>query len=206
MIFRIFITIIALFCVYIAYDSAVIAWGKFSAHKVENGAVQAPADADISVVEFLDYSCVHCQDFHPVLMRALERDGKIRYIVKPVLPSGASDEEQTGMQAAELAYAAGRQGKFIEAHNILIENFRTIDEDYVRNLAEQLGLDADQLLADMRDPDIRKTLERNRKNLARIKGRFVPSLLVNNKVLLEVTERMPSNDELLGLFNRARTL
>ncbi len=202
MIFRIFIALIALLCVYIAYDSAVIAWAKSSAHKVEHNNVQTPEGADINVVEFLDYSCGHCQEFHPILMRALERDGKIRYIIKPV----TSDENEVGTQAAKLVYAAGRQGKFIEAHNILIENFRGVDDDFARDLASRLDIDADKLLEDMRDPDIGKILDKNKKNLANIKGQFVPTLLINNKILLEIAVRMPSNDELLSLFNKARAL
>ena len=202
MIFRIFIAAIALLCVYIAYDSAAIMWAKSSAHKAEDSQIQAAADADITVVEFLDYACDQCQNFHPVMARALERDGKIRYIVKPIV----AKQDDTGAPAAKLVYAAGRQGKFFEAHNMLIENYRTIDTAYVKNMAAQLGLDANQLLKDMDDPKTDKILQKNAKNLENMKGKFIPSLLVNNDILLVVTEKIPSSDELLSLFNRARTL
>ncbi len=202
MVFRIFIAVIALVCVFIGYDSAVIAWGKAAAQRAENGQVQASADADITVVEFLDYSCPQCQNLHPVLTRALERDGKVRLVIKPTF----SEQDDTGLASAKLVYAAGRQGKFIEAHNILITNFRTIDDEYARNIAAQLDIDADQLLTDMDDPDIEKTLRKNVKNLQRMKGRVVPSLLIDNKVLVSVTDNMVSSDDLLSLFNRTRRL
>ncbi len=202
MIFRIFIAFIALLCIYIGYDSGAIMWSKHSANKAEEWQIQETAAADITIVEFLDYSCRHCQDFHPIVMRSLERDGKARYIIKPI----PSEADSTGTKAAQLVYAAGRQGKFFEAHNILIENFRVVDDEYARKVAEQLELNAEQLLQDMADPKIEKMLQKNLKNLKGMRGNYVPALLVNNRVLFEVTSILPTSDELLGLFNRARTL
>ena len=45
------------------------------------------ADTDITVVEFLDYRCGYCKRAHPEVAELLERDPKIKLIVKefPIL-------------------------------------------------------------------------------------------------------------------------
>lgn len=202
MIFRIFIGFIALLCVFLAFDSGRIAFAKLDANSADEAVVFAPEQADITVVEFLDYACGPCQALHPVLMRALEQDSRIRYIVLPV----ASDLGERETQAAKLVYAAGRQGQFAEAHKMLIENYRMIDSAYISNFALELGLDTQKLEADIQDANLDRQLEKNAKALQRMKGRTVPALLINGSVLLSVTQDIPTSDELLSLFNRARTL
>lgn len=202
MFFRIFISLAVLLGAYIIYDTVGVAIAKHNAVQVEDGYVTAADGADLTVVEFVDYGCVHCQEIYPILMRAVERDKKIRLIVKPI-PSLQGDN---GTQAALLAYAAGRQGKFVEAHKALIENFRPIDSNYISNFALQVGLDTEQLEADMADPDLIKQPQDNIKTLAGLKAQSLPTFLVGDQVLFQVRDEMPNSDELVSLFNYARTL
>ena len=202
MFFRIAIAVLALLSGYIIYDLSLIAMAKHSAHKAEAAYIQGAEDADLTLVEFLDYGCGACQDLHPRLTRALERDGNVRYIIKP-LPGNV---DPNGPSAAKLLYAAGMQGKFAEAHNLLITNFRAVDDEYVSTFAANLALDEVRLRSDMDSEAVAKQLEKNFKDLKNMKGRFIPALLVNGDVLVEVADRIPTSDELLSLFNRARTL
>ena len=202
MIFRIFIAVIALACSYFIYDGGKILLAKYTAERAENSYVSGPENSDITVVEFLDYGCSHCQNLHPILMRALTRDGKIRYIPRPI----PSAQGENGTTAARMAYAAGRQGQFINAHTMLIENFRPIDDLYIANFAAELDLDIQQLQADMEDPEINDILNDNLNTLKTLKGHVVPALLIDKEIMLLVTGTLPDTDELLSLFNRARTL
>ena len=202
MVFRIFIGIVALLCAYMAFDSARIAWVVHSLSGQDDNIVITSESENMDVIEFLDYACKRCQDVHPILTRAVEQDGQIRYIVLP-LKSGATEDDG---KAAKLVYAAGRQGKFAEAHNQLIEKYRPIDSNYISNFALELGLDTSKLETDMADPELDKQLDKNYARLESLKGTVVPSILVNGRVLLNVTHEMPDSATLQSLFNRARQL
>ena len=200
MVFRLFIVIIGLLCAFMAYDSVRLVLVKSSAQKADDGYATEADNADLTVVEFLNYGCSDCQDIHPAVMQALDRDGRIRYLPRPVLI-----EQSAGtISAAKLAYAAGRQGKFMDAHEMLIENFRAIDEAYIDHFSSQLEIDPEQLRTDLKDPEIAKTIEDNTRTLARLKARSVPSFLIGNKILLQVNGALPTSDELLSLFSQAR--
>ena len=201
MIFRIFIAFMALLCVYTVYDTAKVAMAKSSALKANDAYVLEAKNADLTVVEYIDYACIDCQQMHPVLMRSINRDGKIKLIVRP-LPSFQSE---SGTQAGLLVYAAGRQGKFIEAHKALIADFRTIDGNYISNFALKVGLDTEKLESDLADPSLIDHLNDNVKSLKAFRGETIPALLIGDRILMQINN-IPDSDELVSLFAQARTL
>lgn len=76
--------------------------------------VLGPADAPVTVVEFLDPECESCGAFYPTMKRILkDYDGKVRLVVRymPLHPNSA--------QAAALTEAAGEQGKYWEMQELL---------------------------------------------------------------------------------------
>lgn len=201
MIFRFFIVVIGLCCALMAYDSARLMLIKSSMRDADGSYVMTSPQADLTVVEFLDYSCPKCQKTHPIILKALERDGRIRYIPRP-----GAYPESPGMDAAKLAYAAGRQGKFMDAHMHLIENFRVIDEAYIDTFALKLELDATQLHNDYKDPELIDIVSKNKDSLIALKGASIPTFLIGNKIMLNVLRDLPTTEELLSLFNKARAL
>ena len=203
MIMKVFYALVALICVFLLFDSARITYAKHKAGYVDEAYIQEAQDADLEVVEFLDYSCPSCRSLHPVLKRAIEQDGRIRYIARPVLPHNEND---IGMQASFLAIAAGKQNKFFEAHDVLIENFRNINEKYLSLFAQELELDEALLREELNDPDNRKFLVQNSKLLDGLKARTVPTLLINGKIVYSVSASTPHSEELRSLFNAARGL
>ena len=200
---KIFYGLVALICVFLLFDAARMAHGRYTAGRADDAFIQEPQGADLEVVEFLDYSCPTCRSLHPTVKRAVERDGRIRHVVRPVIPMQDND---ISMKAASLALAAGKQGKFFEAHDMLIENYRNISEAYVENFAKALDLDETQLRTDMNDEDIRKDLIKNFKILNNLKGSSVPTFLVNGRLLYGIGRTLPSSEDLQNLFNAARGL
>lgn len=202
MLFRIYLVLIGLLCIFVIADTVEVAWAKSSARSVEEGYTLSSEEDTLLVVEYLDYACSYCQQLHPVLMRSLNRDQKVEYAPRPV-PSGMGE---VGTKAAILVYAAGRQGKFIEAHNEMIENYRDVDEAYISNFALKVGLDTEKLEADMQDPAIIEQLNDNMNTLKSLKVNTVPAILIGDRIMLRVNGELPSSDQLVSLFNQGRTL
>lgn len=108
-------------------------------------------DADVTVVEFLDYRCPYCKRAHESVAALLEADPNVRVIIKefPVL-----GPEST--YASRAAMAALRQGgEIYERYNdAMMKHKGNLDERTILKLAESIGADMAKLKADMDAPEI----------------------------------------------------
>ena len=108
-------------------------------------------DADVTVVEFLDFNCPFCKKTAPVLSAFMAADPKARILYRdwPIF-GGVS------VYAARAALAANYQGKYLQAHDVLISNpGRLASEPEVRDRLKAAGVDLvrlDQLIRSDRSP------------------------------------------------------
>ena len=72
-------------------------------------------NGDVSVVEFFDYNCSYCRHSLPDVLKFINEDGKVRLVLKelPILSHDSVD-------AAKLALAANKQGKYFEMYQKLL--------------------------------------------------------------------------------------
>ncbi len=199
MAFRVFITLLALANIYFIYEVAQLARARGALESVPPGFSIGPENADLSVVEFLDYSCPHCRNIHPVIMEAIKRDGRIKYIPRPV-PS----KTPGSLKYAKAAYAAGQQGKLIEMHDELMRNFRAMDEDDLIKLAADMGIDAEKFKADMAPDKAEPYLKKNSWLFAYMRTPSFPYFVIGKNLAFSPTTKMPSPDDFLKLFHEAR--
>jgi protein-disulfide isomerase len=109
-----------------------------------------PVDAPVTVIEFFDYHCGYCKRaFDGVKEIAENSDGKVRtiFVEFPIL------REESGL-AARAALAAAKQGKYMETHEAFMTSRGLLDQDHINELAASVGVDVDQMLEDMKDPEI----------------------------------------------------
>lgn len=122
-----------------------------------NDVVLGNPDGDVTLVEFSDYRCSACKLAHPIVMKLLQDDGNIRYVVKeyPILGP-------VSVVAARAALASQKQGGYADFSNALMAA-RTFDEARIFAIATEVGLDANRLRADMAafEGDISATLAAN---------------------------------------------
>ncbi|MCK5284065.1 MAG: thioredoxin domain-containing protein [Alphaproteobacteria bacterium] len=199
MAFRILYIIIALIAGFLSYDIYRLYTGIGSSGNVPAEYTLGSQDADITVVEFLDYGCKYCSEVHPIITSAVKQDGNVRYIPRP-LPM----EDQEATRAAILAYAAGKQGKFIEMHDLLIKNYRVIDDAVISELGQKIGLDIDQLNIDIEDTGVIKDINKNARIFKKIGENRTPAFVLNNKIVFVPEERMPTVNDFLQMFNNLR--
>lgn len=84
-------------------------------------------------------------------------------------------------KAAVAAFAAGRQRKFWEYHDELFKDFRKINDQKIREIAQQLGLNEIQFEQDRKDPAILKKIKQDVQEAYRLGLKGVPTVFINGK-------------------------
>jgi protein-disulfide isomerase len=113
---------------------------------------------DITIVEYFDYQCPYCKKVHPELSKVVKEDGNVRLIFKnwPIF-AGIS------ITAARLVMALQYQGKYVDAHEVIMTALNRLTEQRLKELLIQIGVDLDRANIDLTThaADIDAALERN---------------------------------------------
>jgi protein-disulfide isomerase len=107
--------------------------------------IQGPSTAKITLVQYGDYQCPYCGEAYPIIKKIQKRFGPdLRFVFRNFPITEAHPFAETG---AEIAEAAGAQGKFWEMHDFLYENQQSLSnvDFFVRHAIESLGLDGKKL-------------------------------------------------------------
>jgi protein-disulfide isomerase len=142
-------------------------------------------DGDVTLVEFFDYRCAYCRRVVSSMRALLEEDRGLRVVFKE-LPVLGPDS----MRAAQAALASRNQDGYVPFHFALM----TTDDlslEGIRAAARTVGLDPDQLEADMAAPEVTATIEAN--------------YALANKLGIEGTPAFVIGDQLIpGAVDKAR--
>ncbi len=84
-------------------------------------------------------------------------------------------------KAAQASLAAHRQGKFWEFSGKLFENHASINDEKIRQIAEELHLDMDKFEIDINLPDIQATINRDIQNGKNVGVTGTPTIFINGK-------------------------
>jgi protein-disulfide isomerase len=106
-------------------------------------------DAPLTLVEFADYQCPFCRQFHSSVYQRLKKDfidtGKLRFISRD-LPL---DMHSNALAAAEASRCAGDQQKFWEMRDTLISHADKLEPASISTYAQELGVDTGRFQACM---------------------------------------------------------
>jgi protein-disulfide isomerase len=151
-----------------------------------------PADAKVTVVEFLDPECEACAAFAPMVKDILkEFDGQVRFVVRYMPFHG------NARLAASYMEAAGEQGKYWEMQEKMFANQsewgeihgapQPADRPDPKVLFEkwggELGLNVDQLRASAAEKKHLDKIERDFADGRSLGVRRTPTIFVNGKEL-----------------------
>jgi Na+/H+ antiporter NhaA len=100
-------------------------------------------DAPVVLLEYGDYECPYCGQAEMVVRELLDSFGDDLCYVWRHLP--LNDVHPRAQVAAEVAEAAGAQGRFWEMHDVLISHQDELLPMHLRRYAEDLDLDVDRL-------------------------------------------------------------
>jgi len=135
-------------------------------------------EGDVTLVEFFDYNCPYCRRVAPTVTELEAADPDLRLVYKEFPILGPSSQF-----AARAALASRRQGKYIPFHNALMQADEQVTEESVMEIAREVGLDTEQLRADMQEPAIQEAIGRNLQlaNTLGITG--TPSFIIGEEVV-----------------------
>jgi len=143
------------------------------------------AKGDVPVVEFFDYNCGFCKKAFPEVAQLIDKDKKVRLILKefPILAKGSEE-------ASRVALAAKLQGKYWEFHRAMLENQGQANEASALRVAERLGLDMARLKKDMAAPEVKKEIDDTRALANKMGIQGTPHFLVGDKIIAGAPENL----------------
>ncbi|MFC0159186.1 MULTISPECIES: DsbA family protein [Mameliella] len=164
-----------------------------------NAPVLGNPDGDVTVVEFFDYNCPYCRRVKPEVRALLDEDPNIRLVYRewPILGDGS-------VFAAKAALAARKQGKYEEFHWAMMGLQGRAEEASVLRVAEDIGLDLDQLRSDMSSPEVDEHIATSMRLTQALGFNGTPSFVIGDALvpgfvekarLAELVEDARENDQ-----------
>ena len=146
-------------------------------YRGEHDLVAGNPDGSVTMVEFFDYNCGYCKRAMSDVLALIEADDDLRVVFKewPILGEGSRF-------AARAALASQKQGKYWDFHLALMET-RGIDETTTLEVAERIGLDVEQLKADMEAPEVAAVIEGNMKLASAFGIQGTPVFFIDDQVI-----------------------
>jgi len=198
-IFALFVFCIALVGLYSLYG---IGHFKYMNYSIENPKADFQIignnEAEITVVEFLNYGCGYCKQLHPTIKELLNLRQDIKYIARPVV---FGDENM--IKITSIVLAAGLQGKFVEMHEAILEYPEiNVPDSFIEETASLYGLDYERLVKDSTGKEVNKIAENNLDIMEFSGLSNVPALVINGKFYTISDEKLPDLKEILEAVSK----
>jgi protein-disulfide isomerase len=120
---------------------------RLSVPPSERDRIQGSLDAPVVLVKYGDYQSPDCGKSHRIIKAIQQQLGNRLGFVFRYFPQTPIHPQ--AQKAAEAAEAAAAQGKFWQMHNTLFEHQQALDNGYLVEYANELGLDISQFLQAM---------------------------------------------------------
>jgi protein-disulfide isomerase len=182
------IALVAVTILYMNSDNSQSVQGEDAARQAALASEHSPAlgdpDARVRIVEFLDPACETCALFFPMVKRWMaEVPGKIHLSVRHVAFHPGSD------YAVRILEASRKQDKYwqtlealLASQNQWVQN-HTVQPDRIGPAIAAVGLDMEQLKADMNSVQVMQRIEQDKKDSILLKVSATPEYFVNGRPL-----------------------
>ena len=159
-------------------------------------AVVGNPEGDVTVVEFFDYNCSFCQRALEDMNALLETDDKLRFVMKelPILSQGS-------VEAARVSTAVYRlhPDRYAEFHTRLLSLEGLKDGERAVQVARDMGLDADALVAEGAKDDVLESF-RETNALANALGvTGTPSYVIGREVVFGALGRQVLGEKVANM-------
>lgn len=161
-----------------AQATALLSSQRDALERDPNAPVLGNPDGDVTIVEFFDYNCPYCKRVRPEMEALLAADPDVRLVYRewPILGDGS-------VFAARAALAARNQGKYEEFHWAMMGLQGRAEEATVLRVATDIGLDLDQLLADMEASEVAAHIQTSMELTAALGFNGTPSFVIGDALV-----------------------
>lgn len=97
---------------------------------------------DVTIVEYFDYQCSYCKKGHAELLRVVEKDGKVRLVLKDWIIFG-----DNSIYPSRLVLAAEKSGDYVKAMEAVMATKGRLSKDVTDEALKKAGLDPVKLEA-----------------------------------------------------------
>jgi protein-disulfide isomerase len=138
-----------------------------------------PEEAPLTLVEYGDYECPYCGMAHPIV-KAIQRDlgSNLRFVFRNF---PLAEVHPHARHAAQVAEAAGAQGKFWEMHDIIFEHQNALEDADLIGYARSLGLDADRVARELEEGTYAKRVRDDFRSGMRSGVNGTPTFFINGQ-------------------------
>ncbi len=134
--------------------------------------------AKVTFTEFFDYNCGYCKHAYADLVKATTEDPNIKIVLIDVPILGPQSVE-----AAKWAIAAGKMGKYVEYHGALMNFQGPKDEENLKKMGKDLGLDPEKLKTLAADPKTQKQIDENIELFSALGLSGTPGFAVSDRLI-----------------------
>lgn len=157
-------------------------------HDANDPTAVGALDAPVVMVTYSDYQCGYCAKWAnealPSLLTSYVESGQLRIEYRDIMFFG-----ENSRQSAELAVAAGKQGKYQEFHDAIFAKGATAkDADYseagLKDLAERIDVDAEQFIEDAKHTDTVSLVQQNHDEANTLGVTGTPTFVINGRPII----------------------
>ncbi len=134
-----------------------------------------PANAPVTVVEFMDYGCSACHAAMDWVIQAQKKHGDKVRVVFVDLPVVTRFSEE----AARAALAAKAQDKYFTLHQAMMRFQGPLTTDVINDIARKAGIDVARMRRDMASADISQHINANRDRARKLGIEGTPAFKIN---------------------------
>lgn len=167
------------------------------------------AAAKIGIVEFSDFQCPYCRDFHRQLLPQLKEKYIDVGIAQFIFKDFPLRMHSQALPAAMAANCAGQQGSYWEMHDALFANQGRLGAALFPELARGLRLDEAKFSACLNDPVRQEKILQSIAEARRLGLTGTPSFLIgriegNVLIVARIARGMPSLEALVEEIEKLR--
>lgn len=137
-------------------------------------------ESPVTVVEFFDPNCSHCQSFHSVMQQVMAQySDRVEFVMKP-FPLW-----QYSLNQIEAMILAGREGKFYEMIDAQMARGVTsgLSDQQLIDIAEEIDLDVDAFSEALKGDEVRNRAIYYHKQGEQFGIRSTPTVVINGRVV-----------------------
>ena len=139
-----------------------------------------PKDAPVWLVEFSDFQCPACSQFHPAVKQLTEKYKDSLFFVYRNYPLPSHN---MALPAARAAEAAANQGKYWEMHDALFIGQAQLNESFITAKATELGFNMEKFTADKQSSVVQTYIDADISLGESIGVNATPTFYLNGKKL-----------------------